>query len=241
MKDRMKQWLCPLTAVVLGTLGSFLRRMLYAGGVDELGLLPVWHPLEVALWILTAGAGIVLGFLAIRQQDVPRGPGVLYGFGTLAAAGAMLAVSLTPFTEPRKGLELLEHLSANFAGVALLLTVVAQAARRYEIRIRGIGFGIASLALAAHLIARYQLWRSNPQMQDIAFSLLACIVLMLFAYYQTAWSAGMSCRKQLTATGLGGLYLCLVALSGTEQPLFYVCGALWCACSLWPKAPEVTA
>ena len=54
MKQTCKQNRLPIVTVVLGCCALILRRVLYAVAVDVKNLLPVNHPLEIVLWVLTA-------------------------------------------------------------------------------------------------------------------------------------------------------------------------------------------
>ena len=54
MKQTCKQNRLPIVTVVLGCCALVLRRVLYAVAVDVKNLLPVNHPLEIVLWVLTA-------------------------------------------------------------------------------------------------------------------------------------------------------------------------------------------
>ena len=54
MNQKCKQNCLPISVVVLGCCALVLRRVLYAVAVDVKNLLPVNHPLEIVLWVLTA-------------------------------------------------------------------------------------------------------------------------------------------------------------------------------------------
>ena len=58
MKQKSKQNRLSIGVIVLGCCALVLRRLLYGVAVDVKNLLPVNHPLEIALWVLSAGANL---------------------------------------------------------------------------------------------------------------------------------------------------------------------------------------
>ena len=100
MKQTCKQNRLPIVTVVLGCCALILRRVLYAVAVDVKNLLPVNHPLEIVLWVLTAiaAAWIIASVWKLdgsaKYEDNFR-PSLMAAVGHyIAAAGILLTVLL---------------------------------------------------------------------------------------------------------------------------------------------------
>ena len=100
MKQTYKQNRLPIVTVVLGCCALILRRVLYAVTVDVKNLLPVNHPLEIVLWVLTAiaAAWIIASVWKLdgsaKYEDNFQ-PSLMAAVGHyIAAAGILLTVLL---------------------------------------------------------------------------------------------------------------------------------------------------
>lgn len=238
MKTILKSKNLPFLIAALGGVGLLLRLQLYAAAVDEKNLLNPGHPLELLLLALTVAvaAVIVVGvwplYGSTRYGD-NFGPSVPAAVGSvLAGVGIALTVLLA---ESRDG-----YLYQVWKLLGLLCAPCLAAAgycRLKGLRPQFLLHGVVCVFLLLHMICHYQIWSTKPQLQDNIFSLLGCVALTIFAYYQTAFDAGSGKRRSQLAVGLMGAYLSLVALSGTDAPLLYGGCAIWALtdlCSLTP-------
>ena len=107
MKQTYKQNRLPIVTVVLGCCALILRRVLYAVAVDVKNLLPVNHPLEIVLWVLTAiaAAWIIASVWKLdgsaKYEDNFQ-PSLMAAVGHyIAAAGILLTVLLPWWMEGR--------------------------------------------------------------------------------------------------------------------------------------------
>ena len=107
MKQTCKQNRLPIVTVVLGCCALILRRVLYAVAVDVKNLLPVNHPLEIVLWVLTAiaAAWIIASVWKLdgsaKYEDNFQ-PSLMAAVGHyIAAAGILLTVLLPWWMEGR--------------------------------------------------------------------------------------------------------------------------------------------
>lgn len=207
----------------LGFAGYLVRRLLYTVGVDSRGLLVGGHGLEIALWVLTAGAA-VLALTAKPVKQTPK-PWVIPTGCWFLAIGMLFAG---------------EDLVNGFAG---LRTVLKIAAPLVAAALAAAGWrkwkgqspvpmlwAFASLVLVVRLVAAYQTWSREPQMMDYIFSLLASLCFAVFTYQQAARGLGMAKNGlwQLRFGLLGG-YFGLVAGVGKQPLPFYTlmaCGVL---------------
>ncbi len=224
MKTLMKSKNLPILALVLGAVGFVLRMGLYLTALDSKNLLLRWHPLEIALWLVTAAA-FALMFLGTRKtcESEPR-PSVAAALGALAVA---LGIGVSVFligSDLGGTLGLVWKATGGLSVTAMILVAKARWQGKEPFFLL---HGIVCIFFAIHMVGCYQGWSSNPQIQDYVFTLLSSVGLMLFAYQQTALDADTGNVRLQRLFGLLAAFCCLVALSGTEYPLLYLTGGIW--------------
>jgi len=218
----------PLVVAALGAVAAVLRWLLYRM-VDGRLLLPENHPLQWLVVGLTVAAGVLIvagirnldGHPGYRKNFAPSLPAAMGAF--LAAAGILFTV----LTEgaPRDGMF---ESWWRLLGIAAAPCFVWVGICRYQGKKPFFLYYVAICGfLAFHMLNNYQYWSGTPQTMDFVYSLLACVVLMLFAYYQAAFCVGVGKRRMQLFMGLFGGFLSIVALSGTD----YWC--LYCGCGVW--------
>ena len=242
MNQKSKPVNLPIAAIVLGCCALALRRVLYGVAVDVRNLLPTNHPLEIALWILTAAAAVWVAVSvwpldgSAKYEDNFQ-PSLTAAVGHyVAAAGIVLTVLLTWGLEGR--LVLLRKVLGIAAAVGLVAAGRCRKAGKCPLF-------LAHLAVCAffivHMLGNYGIWCSNPQLQDYWLDLSASAFMALFAFYEAAFDAGMGRRRMQLATGLMATYLGYAALSGSGYTMLYFGCALWAAtdlCTLTPTPKE---
>lgn len=243
MRNDGKRMGLPAAMLLSGTAAMLLRRQLYLTAVDAKGLLLRHAPLEMLLLALTAAAAIVV-FLAVKNDrgselyednysaSVPAALGHV-----AAAAGIFLQVR---WTVPGMGgyLGSVWQLLGLAAPVCLVLAGVLRLMGKKPFFLLHV---IPCLFLLVHVVNSYQLWSSNPQLQDYLFALLASISLILLAHYTAAFEAGLGNRKLVLGTGMMAVYLCLAELGWTDSPALYFGCMLWALtgmCKVISKAKE---
>ena len=86
-----------LILLALGGVGLVLRRLLYSLALDEKHLLPLNHPLETLLWVLTAAAAaavLAVSFRTDKNLALRTGRGLEQAVGHLMMGlGMVLAVN----------------------------------------------------------------------------------------------------------------------------------------------------
>lgn len=234
MKNLNKQTVLVGAVLLLSIGAGFLRRMLYAAALDEKGLLVRNHPIAIALWVLVA-AGSLLILWATRHcggkssYEDNFGPSTLAVLGHSFMACAVLMMSLQ-VTFPLPGPLGLIWKVLGFASAAGL--VWAGLYRKLgKLPFFGI-YAALCLFLLLYLVSCYQLWSSNPQLQDYVFELLALVSLVLYCYQLTAFAAGSGNRKALLIFGLLSVLLCGPANFGAQVPALYAGGLLFAATNL---------
>ena len=225
MKNKRDHRLLPPAVAALGVIALVLRKWLYIVGPDGRHLLPVWHPLEIALWAVT-GLTILLVMLSLRKVETLRGYGRNYPNPMVSALGTLvmtlgLGVTVGLFWKTGAAVDRILGLLST---VALGYLAICRIQRKQP---NWMFHGLVCLFFAVHLVGRYQTWSGCPQMEDYVFTMLSCVAMMLFAYQQAAFDAGCGNRRSQLRTGLLTGFFCLTALSHTEDFLLYASGAVW--------------
>ena len=228
MKAKRTKLLLYLLTTVLGLCGLGLQSRLLTQGYDDKGLLITSSLPVVLLWLLT------LGFLAVVLALLPKlGDAGTYRMnfpacklsGTvMIAAGILMACSAMDELVPGAGM--LVPFATVAAGAAMALCGLC--------RIRGkrpvfwLDLAVC-LFYGLHLMRCYRGWNASPHLQRYAFPLLAGVMAMLFSLHRARCAGGVMDRKRLVFTGFAGIFLCFVALAGSDSLLFYAASGLWCA------------
>lgn len=235
MKLSVKPHLLKLFALSAGLLGLMLRMVLYATGTDEKGLLIANHWAGITVYGLTAV--VVLGLLLLTRsiqgsadyRDAhPRS--ILAGSGSLVLALAVLMSCLSEISSPP------DSIGTFIRWVLGFLTVVSLACICL-CRVTGskpifLFHGILCVWLALRMVMQYQNWSADPQMQDYVFYLLAHVALMLTAYHQAAFDAGMGSHRSLWYLSLVAVFLCLLSLRDSLDTLLLLAAAFWALTNL---------
>ena len=217
-------------AVLLLSVGAgFLRRILYAAALDEKGLLVRNHPIAIALWALVAVGSLLILWATRRcggksSYEDNFGPSTLAVLGHSFMACAVLMMTLQ-VTFPLPGPLGLIWKVLGFASAAGL--VWAGLYRKLgKLPFFGI-YAALCLFLLLYLVSCYQLWSSNPQLQDYVFALLGAMGLMFFGFYTAAMEADCGSYRMRLGAGLAAIYLCLGELARSSCPALYLGGILW--------------
>lgn len=227
----------------LGLAALTLRRQLYVSAMDGKGLLIRWHPLSIALLVLTA---VCLGAAVLRarkQEDSERyadnySASFSAALGHLAMGGGILTTVLTG--SPMMGGYL--GLAWQWLGLAAPVCLLAAgAARMLGRKPFFLLYVVPCLFLVAHIVNHYQVWSGNPQMLDYVFALLGAMALMFFGFYSAAFCADCGSRRMAVLMGLAAVYLCLAELANSDYPALYFGGVLWVMTGMCsPRAVETT-
>lgn len=215
-----------LAAALMGALGAAalaLRAALYAAALDEKGLLLRGHPLGTLI-ALTAAAALVITLLAAANREHSQGyPPAIRGIGAfLFSAGIAFSVIAGGFPDAPAALAL--RLLGLAAALALAWTGIQElkaAPGCFLCRV------LVCVYSALYLVARYQIWSANPQIQDYVFSVLGCAALALFAYFHAARLISPRYPRRCLAAGLLAGYFCLGAVYRAQDPLVFLGAALW--------------
>lgn len=234
MKRIVKPEFAAAATVLLGIAGFFLYERLYATGLDVKNLLMAGHPMETALWLVTAlaaAAAVVTGWSVSgsNRYEEHFGASLAAALGNIFLAAGIL---LTVLPQPAVTAGLVGKLWKYLGIVSAPLLLCAAFSRAQGMKPFFATHAVPCLFFMLHLVCHYRLWCSNPQLQDYIFAFLATLGLMLLAYCHGAFEAEMgNCRMTLAAGLLTG-YLCLVTLGNTPYVPLYLTGAFWAVTGL---------
>ena len=230
MKHSANTCSAPLVTAGLGGIALALRQCLYAFATDHKGLLIPMHPLEIALWLVSAAAVLWVIASVKRESAVPAFVSAMGCFAFAVGVGVTALLA-----EGGSSLAAVARISALPVIPALAYIGLCRRSHKPP-------FFLCHALLCIHLtlytVCRYQLWSSHPQLQDALFPMLGCIFLMLFSYYQAAQDVAMGKPKLQLASGLLAGFCCITAVSGGSDALLYSTGALWALTNLTHSAKE---
>jgi len=242
VKNLKKQPLLTGAVLVLGIAAGLLRRGLYAAALDEKGLLTPNHPLAIALWAVAAAGSLLILWAAGKPEgslvrEASFRPSSLSFLGHCFLACTVLMMTLLDSFPLSGHVHTLWRVLGFLSGPALVWAGICRL--KGKTPFFGI-YGALCLFLLLYLVSCYQLWSSNPQLQDYVFELLALVALILFCYHRAAFAAGMGKQRQLLITGLLAVLLCGAANYRAHIPALYAGGLFWAAAELWyPGLPPV--
>ena len=238
MNDNPKIKALPFLTAGLGIVTLILRTGLYLLGTDAKGLLIPGHPLDLLTWVVSAAAAVLV-LLSVRNLDgspkyahnfSPSSPAAI---GAFVLAGG-IAVSVISGWNAWTRLEMIRNIFGALAVPALIGSGLSrfQGKRPFFLL-----HAVVCLYLMLYAVSHYQVWSSRPQLQNYFFAMAGCLLLTLFAYYQTAFDVGFGKRRMQLGTGLLAAFFCTGAAAGLEDILLYLGGAAWALtnlCSLTP-------
>ena len=215
--------------LLFGMVALVLRKNLYATAVDVKGLLLRNQPLGIALVVLTIG--VLLGLaLHIRKltcsgsYEAEASQNLIGAMGNIGAGAGILMTALAGKPFMGSYLEIAWYWLGLAAPVCLLLAGIA---RLFGKKPFFLLYVVVCLFFLLHIVRHYQLWSSNPQLQDYLFAMLGAMGLMLFGFYTAAGEADCGNPPIRLGTGLAAIYLCLAELARSACPWLYLGGIFW--------------
>ena len=232
MKNRTFCKILPFLTALLGLLGCGLRWLLYRQMVDSKNLIPVGHPYEWILWAVTALTAILV-IACIRplrrsEEIKPFRPAPVAAAGCVIGAVGILAAVLGDGLQT-SGVPLVRDVLGIVAAGALVAVAVYRWQGREPLFLLHTA---VCVFFAVHMVNCYERWSCNSQLMDYIFTLLANVGLVLFPFYHACLEAQLPKPRLLPIAGLLTAYCCIVALSGTDFSLLYLCGGIWALTNL---------
>lgn len=229
MKLTLKPGLLKYLILAAGGLGLLLRHILYLTGIDGRSLLVEGHWASVVLCGLTF-AVVVVVFFSTRSLNGSTDHNAAYPISPLGALGAFCAMLGIGITTIREFAEFSTRLHLLIWVLGLCSTVSLGCVGYF--RLTGgkpypLLHVLPCIYFALRMISRYQLWSSDPQLQDYCFYLSAYVALMLTAYHHAAFDADMGAHRPLWRFSLASVYLCALSLYGNMDTFLMLGCGIW--------------
>ena len=223
----MKKTNLLVAAPILGIVAMLVRGMMYSYCIDDRGLLMTGRPEVIYLAVLTLAA-VVLCFLIQEPEKTRPSHAIPYTWFVTA----MLWPQSLSFAGAMKHLLIV----SQAAGAVLAAAMVYFAIQKKK-PVFGLSAGLC-VCMILRLVASYQVWSRDPQIQDYIFALLGSLCLTAFFYQQTALEAGLGSKIWRLRFAFLGCYLCFAASVGTEVNCFYTYAAFGLMTEALAPAPE---
>lgn len=212
-----------------GGLGFLLRVLLYTTGTDEKGLLVSGHWAVIALGILTLAVAAGL-FLLTKPIQGPQRYQDCFPVSWVSAAGAILAalgILVTTVSGIGSATDTIELVIRVLGFVSVAALAVVAVCRLTGAKPVFPCHAVVCVYFALRMVSQYRHWSADPQLQDYCFYLFAYGALMLAAYQQAAFDAGMGSHRALWVLNLASVYLCFLALYGCQDALLLFTAGIW--------------
>ena len=228
--------------VLLGGVGAGLRWTVMHAAIDPKGLLIPMHPANLGMWALailyTAAVWLLMKKkLGDNGSFADNFAPCRIRLALCLAAGVILAFE--SYRQLRFGI----YLTGGLGLLAAVSMVAGGVYRAKGIRPLPLFHILVCGFFIARLVISFRGWSADPQFQDYAMQLLACVSLMLFAFHRASADADLMDREALARYGLLALYFCTVSVTDETMPLLYAAGALWAAGAgpslKWLPEPEM--
>lgn len=227
------RWLLP-AVLIFSIVGFALRLYTLGDGPDAVGLYAS-HPIAWCfLLILTfaAMALIILLSLPLKSSKLYRHnfgaslPGAI-GYGLAA-----LAFVLSAFRVMDESADLL-GIVGLILGLGGAVCFALGAVDRYSGRQpRFWILLVPCLFLAVRLFLSCRLWSTVPQTGNYLLPFVASLFLPLAVWHLSAFALDIGNRHYSLFFSLSSIYLCIIALPGGGDPLFFLCMAAFLATNL---------
>lgn len=213
ISSRLLTFLCAIGGGVTGVL----RLWFLNTGVDNRGLLITDHPGNILSFVLTAVVTLSCILLMPKEKTYPLSSGnqskvaaVIGGVGCAAVSIPLLGNGLLPTV-------------TGFLGIVAALCALVMMFTKPTPLLRCVSI-VFLLLLPLHL---YRQWSRQPQLPLYFFDLLGSVCLLLWAYQRTALETVGGNEKICLLMSRLGVFFCTAAVAGSEQSIFFVCGAAW--------------
>ena len=243
MKKLIRPVFLPYCAVILGALGFLCMHWVYATGVDGRMLLDPLHPGAILVWVLTAlmvAAAVVLTQpLGGKLRYDRLFPGSIPG--AIGTAVAAVGIAVTAWGELNLKSDRIVTL-AGWMGLLGSVCLVYLAWCRYaKIRPRFWARSVVLAYLMLHMLCRYRVWSSEPELLRLFFDLAATVCFLLGTYQRLAMEVGIAQRRWYPGFTMTGVFFAMTALPGSSDRTFLAGMAVWAVtdlCSLRSRKPR---
>lgn len=238
MKKTFPAALLPWLVLGAGGVLLTLQSILIFFCPDEKGLLSGRHPLYLLAWVLALAAAVGTAIVVWKLDGANRyndnfPPSIPGCAGAFCAAVGILIAGIQGLGQTTDILSLLWVIFAFLSVPSLCFAGVCRFQGR---RPAFFFYAVVCLFFALHLVCRCRTWSSDPMLVHYGFPLFACICLMLSAYHQAAFDAGIGRRRFQLFFGLMAVLFCCASIPTGQGILYLACGG-WAFTNLCALTP----
>ena len=235
----MKKYLphIDLITLAVAVIGILLRFWHLGAGVDAKGLYPAGHMGWILLLILSAALAVVLFLVAglagkSRSYSANFSPSLSGAVG-YALAGCAMMLSAVGYLQ---GESLALYTVTAVLGLASAAALILGGWYRWKgKRPHFLVFALPCAFLALKLFCTGHVWGDEPELHRFLLDFLANVMCTLATYQLWAFGVNLGNRSKSLLCSLLAIYLCLVAVPGSSEGLFYLAMAIWLFTNLCPK------
>ena len=229
MKKFLKPMYLPYFTVILGGLGCVCMHWLHTTGMDQRMLLDPLHPGAILVWIITA-LMIATAVLLTRpltgklryERIFPRSIS-----GAVGTAVSAVGIAITAWGELNAKTDKIIPLS-GWIGLLSALCLLYLAWCRYDQRRPHFSARCVVLVyLMMHMLYRYRVWSSDPELLRFFFDLAATVCFVLAVYQRLAIETGISQRKGYLCFSMLAVFFAMTALPGSSDHVLLATMAVW--------------
>ena len=235
----MKKYLphIDLITLAVAAIGILLRMWHLGAGVDEQGLYPANHMAWTLLLILSAALVAVL-FLIAGYAGKSRSYNANFSSSVTGAVGYALAgcaMLLSSWDFLRGDNATLYYLTGAVGLPAALALLLGGWCRRKGKRPAFPVFALPCVYFALRLFCTGHAWGDEPELHRYLLGFFADLLCALAIYQLWAFAVGLGNRSKCLLCSLLAVYMCLVAVPGNTDWIFYLAIAIWLFTNLCPK------
>jgi hypothetical protein len=235
----MKKYLPHIDLITLGVavIGILLRFWHLSTGVDENGLYPANHIAWTLLLCLSTALVIALFLIAgyagkSRNYSSNFSPSLTGAVGFAVAGCAMLLSALSYLL----GESLILYTMTGVLGLLSAAALILGGWCRWKgKRPHFLVFALPCVFFALRLFCTGHVWGDEPELHRYLLRFFADMMCALAAYQLWAFSVNLGNRSSSLLCSLLAVYLCLVAVPGSSDAMFYLAMAIWLFLNLCPK------
>lgn len=229
MKKLLKPMYLPYCAVISGALGCLCMYWLHTTGADQRMLLDPFHPGAILTWVLTAvmiAGAVLLSQPLTGQLRYDRiFPGSV--IGALGTAVSAVGIGFTAWGELSLKIDRVVTLSGWMGLISAVCLLYLAWCRYAQIRPQFWARSVVLVYLMLHMLCRYRVWSSDPELLRLFFDLAATVCFLLASYQRFAIEVGLAQRRSYLCFAMLGAFFALVALPGSSDRVFLGCMAVW--------------
>ena len=235
----MKKYLANIDVITLGVavIGVLLRLWHLSSGPDSNGLYPGNHIAWILLLCFSAAVAVGLFLIAgaagkSRSYNANFSPSLVGAVGYALAGCALLLSAYGYLRGEALILYTITGILGLLGGVALLL---GGWYRWKGKRPHFLVFALPCAFLALRLFCTGHIWGDEPELHRYLPGFFANVLCVLATYQLWAFGVNLGNRSRSLLCSLLGVYLCLVAIPGSSDGIFYLAMAVWLFTNLCPK------